>query len=349
MKIAVAMSGGVDSSVAAAILLQEGHDVIGVTMRHFDNAEFGFGKDEGSELAIQDAKQVCKQLDIQHYVLDITKEFKSVVIADFIKGYSKGRTPNPCTLCNPTIKWGVFLNKVLKLGVQKIATGHYVKLLVENEIYNLYKPKDEDRDQTYMLWGLNQQQLFQTLFPIADYTKKEIRKIANKLELPVHDKEDSQEICFIKGHYEDFLKNHIELKSGKIVHIDGKTIGKHKGLPLYTIGQRKGLKTPWHSALYVLKLDVKNNMIVVTDNSDDLLYDRFSINQINWISGYFPEDIKSISVQIRYNSKPVSVNGIIQKNDFLTIELQKPVRAITPGQSAVFYKENQLLGGGIIV
>jgi len=349
MKVAVAMSGGVDSSVAAAILLKEGHEVSGVTMRHFDNAEFGFGENEGSELAIQDAKQVCRQLDIKHYVIDVTEEFKSIVVTDFIKEYVKGRTPNPCTLCNPTIKWGVFLNKVLKLGVQKIATGHYVKMRYESKIYCVFKSEDEDRDQSYMLWRLNQQQLSQTLFPIANYKKKKIRKIANKLELPVHDKEDSQEICFIKGHYEDFLKEHIEFKSGKIIHVDGKIIGKHRGLPLYTIGQRKGLNTPWHSALYVLKLDVKNNIVVVTDNPDDLLCDRFSINQVNWISGSFPEDIKDISIQIRYNSKPVSVKGIILENNRLIIELQKPVRAITPGQSAVFYKGDRLLGGGIIV
>ncbi|NQV18593.1 MAG: tRNA 2-thiouridine(34) synthase MnmA [Armatimonadetes bacterium] len=349
MKIAVAMSGGVDSSVAAAILLKEGHEVIGVTMRHFDNAEFGFGNNEGSELAIQDAKQVCGQLDIKHYVLDITEEFKSIVIADFIKEYSSGRTPNPCTLCNPTIKWGVFLKKVLKLGVQKIATGHYVRLHFENKIFNLYKSKDEDRDQTYMLWGLNQQQLSQTLFPVAEYTKKEIRKIANKLELPVHDKEDSQEICFIKGHYEDYLKDHIEFKSGNIIYIDGKTIGKHKGLPLYTIGQRKGLNTPWHSALYVLKPDVKNNTVVVTDNPDDLLCDRFSINQINCISGSFPEDMKNLSVQIRYNSKSIPVQSMVSKNNEIQVNLISPTRAITPGQSAVFYKGNLLLGGGIIV
>ena len=349
MKVAVAMSGGVDSSVAAAILLKEGHEVSGVTMRHFDNAEFGFGENEGSELAIQDAKQVCRQLDIKHYVIDVTEEFKSIVVTDFIKEYVKGRTPNPCTLCNPTIKWGVFLNKVLKLGVQKIATGHYVKMRYESKIYCVFKSEDEDRDQSYMLWRLNQQQLSQTFFPIADYTKKEIRKIANKLELPVHDKEDSQEICFIKGHYEDFLRKHIELKPGKIMYVNGEIIGKHKGLPLYTVGQRKGLNTPWNSALYVLKLDVKNNIVVVTDNPDDLLCDRFSINQVNWISGFFPEDKENISVQIRYNSKPVSVKGIILENNRLIIELQKPVRAITPGQSAVFYKGDQLLGGGIIV
>ena len=200
-----------------------------------------------------------------------------------------------------------------------------------------------------MLWRLNQKQLFQTLFPIAEHSKKEIRKTANKLALPVHDKEDSQEICFIKGHYEDFLKDQIELKSGKIIHVDGKTIGKHKGLPLYTIGQRKGLNTPWHSALYVLKLDVKNNIVVVTDNTDDLLCDGFLINQINWISGSFPEDKENISVQIRYNSKPVPVQSMISRNNEIQVKLISPTRAITPGQSAVFYKENQLLGGGIIV
>ena len=346
MKIAVAMSGGIDSSVAAAILQQEGYNLIGVTMRHFENARYRFSKNEGIEREITDAAKVCKKLRIPHHVIDTSNDFKKIVEQNFINEYSKGRTPNPCTLCNPTIKWGVFLEEVLKLGVEKIATGHYVKLIKKDKAFHIYKANDENKDQSYMLWALNQYQLARTLFPIAELHKKQVRAIAERMKLPVHEKSESQEICFIKGHYEDYLTKHLELKPGNITLSNGDIIGHHRGLPLYTIGQRKGLNTPWKVPLFVLKLNTKTNELIVTDNPDDLLCSRFQINKVNWIDEKPEADI---SVQIRYNSKPVSVKKLDYKKDTIQVNLMNSVRAITPGQSAVFYRGNQLLGGGVIL
>ncbi len=348
MKIAVAMSGGVDSSVAAALLIQKGHEVFGLTMRQYDALESGYGKNEGIEADIKDAKAVCAKLGIKHFVVDLKEDFRAIVEKNFIEEYSAGRTPNPCVICNPTIKFGKFIEAAFKLGADKIATGHYIQIKEENGQFKIFIPKDASKDQTYMIWKLNQFQLSKTLFPVSQYKKQELRKIAADLKLPIHSKADSQEICFIKDHYEDFLKDHIIFKPGDITLPDGKVIGKHRGLALYTIGQRKGLNTPWKCPLYVMKLDVKNNKLVVTEDPDDLLADSFTLEDINWIAGKKPEDISGIFIQIRYNSSPVPVKKIQEKNNCLLIKLENKTRAITPGQSGVFYKDNQLLGGGII-
>ncbi len=348
MKIAVAMSGGVDSSVAAALLLKEGHDVFGITMKHYDNKLYGFNDDEGIEASIQDAKAVAVKLGIEHFTIDLQKDFQNIVESNFIDEYRSGRTPNPCTLCNPTIKWGALLGKALEMGADRIASGHFVKLLEKEGLFELHKGSDSAKDQSYMLWALDQLQLSKTLFPVSQLRKQEVRNIAAELQLPVHDKEESQEICFIKGHYEEYLKDKIELKPGDITLPDGAVIGKHRGLPLYTIGQRKGLNTPWSAPLYVLKLDISNNTLIVTDEPDDLLQDKFIVTGLNWISGDFPQ-LGSASVQIRYNSKAVPVKHFNLQQNKLEITLETPSRAITPGQSAVFYDDNKLLGGGIII
>ena len=348
MKIAIAMSGGVDSSVAAALLQKEGHDVFGLTMRQYDAKESGYGENEGIEADIKDAKAVCDALEIEHFVIDLKEDFKAIVQKNFIDEYSSGRTPNPCILCNPTIKFGKFMEAAFKLGADKIATGHYIQIKEEDEQFKILTPEDDTKDQTYMIWKLNQKQLSRTLFPISKYKKPGIRKIAADLELPIHAKTDSQEICFIKDHYEDFLKKHIIFKPGDITLPNGKVIGQHRGLALYTIGQRKGLNTPWKCPLFVLKLDVENNKLVVTENPDDLLEDVFELEDVNWISGKRPDDLSGISIQIRYNSAPVPVKNIQQNGNLLSIELERSTRAITPGQSGVFYKDNLLLGGGII-
>lgn len=348
MKIAVAMSGGVDSSVAAALLLQEGHEVFGLTMRQYDAKKSGYGENEGIEADIRDAKTVCNTLGIEHFVVDLKDDFKEIVEQNFIEEYSSGRTPNPCVICNPTIKFGKFMEAAFKLGANKIATGHYIQIKEENKQFKVHIPQDASKDQTYMIWKLNQFQLSKTLFPVSKYQKPEIRKIAADLELPIHSKTDSQEICFIKDHYEDYLKNHIIFATGDITLPDGKVIGKHRGLALYTIGQRKGLNTPWRCPLYVMKLDVNENKLVVTEDPDDLLADVFELKEVNWIAGKKPDDMRGISIQIRYNSSPVPVKNIQEKGSSLVIELEKSTRAITPGQSGVFYKDNMLLGGGII-
>jgi len=348
LKIAVAMSGGVDSSVAAALLLKEGYEVFGITMRQYDAEKYGYGENAGIEADILDAKAVCNVLGIEHFVVDLKKDFKAIVEKNFIEEYAAGRTPNPCVICNPNIKFGKFLDAALDLGADKIATGHYIQIKKGNDRYRIFISKDSSRDQTYMIWKLNQLQLSKTIFPVSEHKKPELRKIAADLKLPIHSKADSQEICFIKDHYEEYLKTRIKLEPGNITLPDGKVIGNHRGLPLYTIGQRKGLNTPWSSPLYVLKLDIEKNILVVTDKPDDLLQKSFLIEDINWISGKFPELDKTVTVQIRYNSKPVPIADYTRKDDKLEIFLEQPTRAITPGQSAVFYRGNELLGGGII-
>ncbi|MDA3812727.1 MAG: tRNA 2-thiouridine(34) synthase MnmA [Candidatus Cloacimonetes bacterium] len=348
MKIAVAMSGGVDSSVAAALLLQEGHEVFGLTMRQYNARKSGYSKNEGIEADIKDAQTVCDKLGIKHFVVDLKKDFRAIVEKNFIEEYSAGRTPNPCVICNPTIKFGKLMQAAFTLGADKIATGHYIQINEENGQFKISIPKDASKDQTYMIWKLNQFQLSKTLFPVSQFNKPEIRKIAAELDLPIHSKTDSQEICFIKDHYEDYLKDHIVFKPGDITLPDGKVIGKHRGLALYTIGQRKGLNTPWRCSLYVMKLDVNKNKLVVTENPDDLLAAVFELEDVNWIAGEKPEEFSGISIQIRYNSGPVPVKNIQEKESSLLIELENSTRAITPGQSGVFYRCNQLLGGGII-
>ena len=348
MRIAVAMSGGVDSSVAAALLLEEGHDVFGITMKHYDNKIAGFDPETGIEGSIKDAEQVASRLGIEHYIINLQKDFEKIVEKNFVEEYRAGRTPNPCTLCNPTIKWGKLLDSAMELGADKIATGHFVRLLEKDGLYEIHKGSDLTKDQSYMLWALDQQQLARTLFPVSLLSKQEVRKIAAKLQLPVHDKEESQEICFIKGHYETYLKEKMQLEPGDITLPDGTLIGRHRGLPLYTIGQRKGLNTPWSAPLYVLKLDIKNNILIVTDDQQDLMQNRFLVEDLSWISGNFPQ-LETASVQIRYNSSAVPIKTFTKKENKLEITLVRPSRAITPGQSAVFYENSKLLGGGIII
>ncbi len=348
MKIAVAMSGGVDSSVAAYILKEQGHNIIGVTMRHFDNEKMHFSKDEGINRAIIDAKNVCEKLGIPHFEIDVREEFEKTIIKDFINEYKNGRTPNPCTLCNKTIKWGAFADKIFnKFDVEKIATGHYVRIKYFDNKYHLFKSEDIAKDQTYMLWELTQNQLSKTIFPLSELKKSLIREIAQNIGLDVAKKKDSQEVCFIKGHYGNFFKEYLNPKSGNIKFKDGRIIGKHKGTVFYTIGQRKGLNTPWTSPLYVYKIDVIKNEIYVTDNKEDLFKKKFSISQSNWIN--FPYNFDDIFVMVRYNSKPTKVKEIIPKNqNRFDVVLTENKKSITPGQSAVFYKDNELLGGGII-
>lgn len=350
MKIAVLMSGGVDSSVAAALLKDDGHDIFGITMKNFDNRKYDFEPGKAIEQSIRDAEEVCRLLNIEHFTVNLEKIFEDIVVKNFIENYQSGLTPNPCCLCNPAIKWGKLLDKSLELGADKIATGHYV-FLRHNEISNratLSRNSDTDKDQSYMLWGLKQQQLKKTLFPNQDYTKKDVRKLANKFKLHIHKKKDSQEICFVKNHYAAFLKKRSFLIPGDIVFKDGKVIGKHKGLALYTIGQRKGLNTPWKSPLYVLGKD--KNVLTVTDDLKDLRRTEFLIRSVNWISEVAPSNIDGISVQIRYNSNPVRVKELVKVgNKNLRVILKDDVSSVAPGQSAVFYEGDVLLGGGIIV
>ncbi|MBN2197908.1 tRNA 2-thiouridine(34) synthase MnmA [Candidatus Wolfebacteria bacterium] len=344
--IYVAMSGGVDSSVAALLLKRQGYDVIGVFMKLF------------SKTKETEAKKVCKKLNIPFLIWDFKKEFKKIVIDNFIKEYKKGNTPNPCVVCNPEIKFGLFLKKALKSGAFScrqteiyIATGHYVKLqkLKNKNIYQLFQAKDKNKDQSYFLWKLNQEQLKHCIFPLGDFTKEEIKKIAKENKLIPDFKKESQEICFVKDvNTIEFLKKWIKPKKGNIINFKNKEkIGEHQGARFYTIGQRApvGGTGPY----YIIKKDLKRNeLLVIKKNDKEFSFPKIKLKNINWVAGKAPKSRK-ILARTRYKEILIPAKFIVYKSSFF-IQFDKPVRFIASGQSAVFYNKNKkLLGGGIII
>jgi len=357
IKIIVAMSGGVDSSVAAALLKNaaclpagRGFDVIGIFMKFWKEGQSSENRCcsvESEKLA----RLVAKKLGIPFYVLNVEKEFKKKVVDYFLKEYKKGVTPNPCVVCNKEIKFGFLIKKALSLGADFVATGHYTRLGREipnpkSQIpkYKLLKGKDENKDQSYFLWQLNQKQLEHVLFPVGDYTKPEVRKLAHKFNLPTAKTPESQEVCFIQNTTDDFLKKYLRTKPGKIIDINKKIIGKHQGLWFYTIGQRKGIGLSG-GPYYVIGKDMKNNNLLVSKNQKDLEKKELVADDVNWI---MPQKLPiNEEVKIRYKSNFAKAK-IIKHGKGVKIIFQKPQRAITPGQSAVFYKEEELLGGGVI-
>lgn len=336
-KVVVAMSGGVDSSTAAYLLKKEGYEVIGATMKLLN--------DKKTEKAITDAKNVCNSLGIKHYVFDLEKEFKDTIIANFIESYQKGLTPNPCVLCNKKFKFGLFYQKANEIfQADYIATGHYAK--IENG--KLKESNTKNKDQSYFLYGINKNLLNKILFPLENYNNKdEVRAIAANANLSTSNKKDSQEICFIPNDdYPTYLKQnlHKSIEQGNIYLDDGTLIGKHHGLIYYTIGQRKGLNISYKEPLYVLGIDTKNNALIVGTN--DKLYKKSLIaKDINILVDNLPN---TVYAKIRSHGQKVKAN-LERNNDKIIVNFEEPVRAITKGQSVVFYdEENTCLGGGII-
>lgn len=347
------MSGGVDSSVAAALLKKSGFNVIGVFMKLWPSS---------SKFSEERAKKVANILEIPFQVLDFKKEFKKKVIDYFLKEYKSGRTPNPCVVCNKEIKFGLLLEKASGLGANFVATGHYAK--IQKKFVNSYRfvnslmtAKDEEKDQSYFLWQLEQKQLKHILFPIGNYTKKEVRNFAKKFGLPVLKVSESQEICFIETTLNNFLSKHFKSKPGKIVDTKGKIIGKHQGLQFYTIGQRKGINLP-NGPYYVLEKNIKKNLLIVTKNEKDLGKKELVAENINWISGKPKKLPLKIKAKIRYRHKASPAIIYHLKPNICHLKFTKPQRAVTPGQSVVFYlpaeasakvgKGEEVLGGGII-
>lgn len=351
-KVMIAMSGGVDSSVAAALLKEEGYEVIGGTMHIFPDYEEATDREDHccSYSAVRDAKRVAQKLDIPHFVFNLQEEFQKKVIDYFVDEYSRGRTPNPCVMCNKEIKFEALHKKAIEIGCDYIASGHYAKIENENGRYILKKGLDENKDQSYMLYVLNQEQLSQTLFPLSEYTKDEIRAKAKELGFSVHNKAESQEICFVPDDdYVRFLDtNYPEIsKSGPILDTKGNQLGTHEGLAHYTIGQRRGLGISMGYPIYVTELDYQNNAVIV--GKDEAVFSEGLIAEdINFIPFEDIDGRMEVEAQIRYNSYPVK--AYIEKNrgNELKVEFEEPQRAITPGQSVVFYLDDLVLGGGII-
>jgi tRNA-specific 2-thiouridylase len=339
-KIVVAMSGGVDSSVAAALLKEEGHDVIGITMQIWPG-----GKESSccSLSAVEDARRVANKLGIPYYVLNFKKIFKKKVMDYFISEYECGRTPNPCVKCNQHIKFDALLEKAKALGADFLATGHYAKIEKIAGRYILKKGIDPKKDQSYFLHSLNQEALSRTIFPLGDLTKQEVRKIAKKLKLKVADKEESQEICFVEDNFGKLMS----AKEGKIVDIEGKVLGKHKGYQLYTIGQRRGLGLSRKNPAYVLKIDPKTNTITVGDRGD-VYGDDLIAGDLNWISVNKIDTPIKVKAKIRYNSPESEAEILPLSKEKIKVMFKNPQFAITPGQSVVFYDGDAVVGGGII-
>lgn len=352
----MAMSGGLDSCVAAMMLHRQGYEIVGITMKTWDYADAGSTpKETGccSLDSINDARQMAVSMGFPHYVVDIREEFERRIISDFVDQYMKGRTPNPCVLCNTHIKWAALLNRADKLGCQYIATGHYARVRQENERMVLSKGVDDNKDQSYVLWGLTQDFLKRSLFPLGAYTKDQVREMA--IEEGFQDiagKRESYEICFIPDDdYRRFLKHRIpdlekRFEGGDFVDSNGNLLGKHKGYPFYTIGQRKGLNLAMGEPVYVQKIIPESNTIVVGSRSQ-LYADRFAISGFNHIKySPIPEDIP-FTVKIRYKDAghPATVS---YKKELIDVRLLEPVAAITPGQSAVIYEGSDVVGGGFI-
>jgi len=329
-KVVVAFSGGVDSSTSAFLLKKKGFDVSALFMNLFN-----------SKKSEKKAKRLAKAMGIPFKVVDLRKEFKKKVIDYFVNNYKKGLTPNPCVICNEEIKFGLFLKETQRMKADFFATGHYAKVVKKRDGFHLLRASDSKKDQSYFLYRLFQKQLSKVIFPLSLYTKEEVRKLAKRNRIPSFDFTESQEVCFVKD-FKEFFKEKLGERRGKIVDKKGNVLGEHNGLWFYTIGQRKGIGLSG-GPYFIIGKDLKKNHLIVSKDEKDLLGKELKFNKANWIlkKPKFPFKIKA---KIRSGHVPAS--GILTKNKFV---FDKPQRAVTPGQSVVFYKGKEVIGGGIII
>ncbi len=345
-KVIVGLSGGVDSSVAAAILLHQGYEVMGLTLWLMK------GKGQCCSEGMVDAAYICEQLGIPHQVVDTRDLFQTYIVDYLVSGYEQGITPLPCSQCNRTVKFGPMLNYAQnELGFDKIATGHYARIEYDfkTDRYQLLKAIDHSKDQSYFLYDLTQDLLKGSIFPLGNQTKNQTRKIAEELGLKTAQKPDSQDLCLIETHgsMQEFLKKYLSEKEGEIVDLEGKVLGKHNGIHNYTIGQRKGIGVSYSEPLYVVKLDRVMNQVVVTTR-DKAGQNECLVDRMNWVSIAEPTIPIKAEVKVRYRTPAVPVNVIPIGGNRIKLVFDEPQFGITPGQAAVLYQGDLLLGGGII-
>lgn len=352
----MAMSGGIDSSVAAIMLHQEGYEVVGITMKTWDYASSGNSKKETgccSLDSINDARSIAVRYGFPHYILDIRGEFGEHVIDNFVDEYLAGRTPNPCVMCNTHIKWEALLKRADMLKCEYIATGHYAKVRMENGRAVISRGLDHSKDQSYVLWGVSQECLQRTLFPVGGFTKARIKEMAREMDLhELANKSESYEICFIPDNdYRSFLRNRVEglddrLEGGNFIDSSGKILGKHKGYPFYTIGQRKGLDIAVGSAIYVTEIRPESNTVVLGP-AEELQRSTMRVRNVNLVKFDSLQEPFEALTKIRYKDQG-AISTIRQKGEYMDVTFHSTVSAIAPGQSAVFYDGEDVIGGGFI-
>jgi len=348
-RIAVAMSGGVDSSVAAALLVEQGEDTFGLMMRLWSATPNGTNRC-CSPSDVSNAREVAAILDIPFYIISAIQSFKENVVRTFVDGYAQGITPNPCIECNRSVRWGYLMRHALAMGATHLATGHYALSIQRGGRWSLLRAQDRKKDQSYVLHMLGQQDLKRTIFPLGSYAKSEVRSHAHRFHLPVAERPDSQDLCFVSsGDYRAFLKNQsIDLPPpGPIVDMQGNLLGQHDGLAGYTIGQRKRIGIPSSKAIYVLHKDLANNRLVVGPRQD-LGRNEFTICRVSWTCDQPPAQSIEAQVRVRYKAQEVPAQVLPMPNKRACVILESPLPDVTPGQAAVFYNQDECLGGGII-
>ena len=351
-RVVCAMSGGVDSSVSAVLLKEQGYEVIGISMKLAETPADAEAKVSGccSVKDFNDARAICASLDIPFYSMNFKDEFKEKVMNTFVKEYLLGRTPNPCVLCNQDIKFDAFLAKAQELGADYVATGHYARIVNQQGRYRLLRGKDPNKDQSYFLFSLKQEDLSKIIFPVGDLSKPEVRMLAQKYNLKTKDKPESQEICFVPNDdpgafIEAYSKEDLGPR-GDFVDESGKVLGRHRGIHHYTIGQRRGIQVAMGSRYYVSKIDPENHRITLSEDTA-LYHDKLLASKLSWV-GYQPHENETVQAKIRYRTPPENCRVKMLENGKVEVSFEEAQRAITPGQALVFYQGDEVLGGGWI-